>query len=109
MILIVIHCSRLTKPLAVNVTLLGLGGGFPPELSVYQPLASVETAGMFHDGLTDALETLLCAAVSTTVPETDHLFVGVGVGDGSVGEPLDADPPPPHAATHRTINVVEAR
>ena len=94
-------------PVAVNVTLLGLGGGFPPELSVYQPLASVETAGMFHDGLTDALETLLCAAVSTTVPETDHLFVGVG--DGSVGEPLDPDAPPPHPATHSTINVLKPR
>ena len=105
---IVIHCSRFTNPLAVNVTLLGLGGGFPLALNEYPPFASVDTAGMFHDGFTDAFETPLCAAVSTTLPETDHVFDD-GVGDGSVGEPLDADDPPPHAVADRIANPVEAR
>src|SRR5215510_16288330 len=97
---IVIHCSRFTNPLADSVTLLGLGGGFPLALKEYPPFASVETAGMFQDGFTDALDTPLCPAVSTTLPETDHVLDGVG--DGSVGEPFDADDdPPPHAAVHR--------
>lgn len=103
----VIHCSRLTNPAADNVTLFGLGGGFPVELSEYAPLASLDTAGMFHDGFTDTLETPLCDAVSTTLPEIDHVFDGVG--DGSVGEPLDADDPlPPHAAAHSTASAPDA-
>jgi hypothetical protein len=96
------------NPVAVKVTLLGLGGGFPLELSEYAPLPSVDTAGMFHDGLTDAFETPLCAAVSTTLPDTDQVFDD-GVGDGSVGEPLDDDDPPPHAVAHRIANPLDAR
>ena len=64
---------------------------------------------MFHDGFTDAFDTPLCAAVSTTLPETDHVF-DEGVGDGSVGEPLDADDdPPPHAAADRIAIEQDAR
>ena len=70
------------------------------------PLASVETAGMFHDGLTEALDTPWCPAVSTTLPETDHLFAGVG--EGSVGEAPEEDPPP-HADAQRIAAAAEAR
>lgn len=104
---IVIHCSRLTKPLADKVTLLGLGGGFPLALNEYPPFASVETAAMFHDGFTDALDTPLCAAVSTTLPDTDHAFE-VGVGEGAVGEPFEDDPPP-HEAAHTSVSARHQR
>jgi hypothetical protein len=70
-------------------------------------LVSVDTAGMFHDGLTEAFDTPLCPAVSTTLPETVHVFVGVG--DGSVGEPFDADDPPPHDAAHRIASAPDPR
>jgi hypothetical protein len=103
---IVIHCSWLTNPLAVSVTLLGLGGGFPLELNEYPPFASVATAGMFHDGATEAFDTPLCAAVSTTLPEIDHEFDGVG--EGSVGDPFDAEDPP-HAAAQSKATALDPR
>src|SRR5262245_37793308 len=63
---------------------------------------------MFQDGFTDALDTPLCPAVSTTLPETDHVFDGVG--DGSVGEHLAADDPlPPQLAAQRLRNAPDTR
>jgi len=59
---------------------------------------------MFHDGWTDAFDTPWCPAVSTTLPETDHVLPDVG--EGFVGdEPLDDDPPPHAAAQASAIAV----